>query len=149
MRGALPAQFYTVTQRDGSIWGIPCAILNQLWAAHNKEAYKGDFSRFADDLDLDSDVCSFEEDAEAVAKSGDWSPIWEFAVEHLKWTDVARYAVEVKGPDPLSVSDFEDAWVNGIWDVSFHRRSRRMRLRRERPPKCKNAREGVRERCIW
>jgi len=36
----------------------------------------------------------------------------------LKWADVAGHAVEVKGPDPLSVSDFEDAWGNGIWDVS-------------------------------
>jgi hypothetical protein len=113
---SMSAQLYTITQRDGSIWGIPCAILNQLWAAYNKEEYKGEFSRFA--ADFDSDACSFEEDAGAVAKSGDWSPICEWAVKHLKWADVAGHAIEVKGPDALSVSDFEGAWVNGIWDIS-------------------------------
>jgi hypothetical protein len=113
---SMSAQLYTITQRDGSIWGIPGAVLNQLWAAYKKEKYKGDFSRFA--ADFDSDACSFEEAAEAVAQSGDWSPIWEWATKDLKWADVAGHAVEVKGPDPLSVSDFEDAWGNGIWDVS-------------------------------
>jgi hypothetical protein len=113
---SMSAQLYTITQRNGSIWGIPGAVLNQLWAAYKKEKYKGDFSRFA--ADFDSDVCSFEEAAEAVAQSGDWSPIWEWATKDLKWSDVAGHAIEVKGPDPLSVSDFEDAWVNGIWDVS-------------------------------
>jgi hypothetical protein len=69
-------------------------------------------------LHSDGDVRSFEEDAEDVLAQGDRSPIQEWATEHLKWADVAGHAVEVKGPDPLSVSDFEDAWGNGIWDVS-------------------------------
>ena len=106
-------KFLTVRQFDGSIYAIPAEIIAAHRTAYNTKEYNGNFEKFKEswyDLDVGT---TFEEETEIAFTEAE-ELIYEWACEHMEWSDVAAHAIKIKEPDPL---DFDDAWVNGIREV--------------------------------
>jgi len=107
-------QFLAVTQRDDSVWGVPVAVIAELYKAYWINEFDGDFARYAEELC--SDKASFDEDVSALVEE-DWGAIDDWAETHLKWADLVDHAVKLKDAPPLRPEDFEDAWRNGLCEV--------------------------------
>jgi hypothetical protein len=106
-------KFLTVRQFNGSVYAIPAEIIAAHRVAYNIKEYNGNFEAFKESWYGEDVGATFEEEAE-IAFAEDDGIIYDWACEHMEWSDVAAHAIQIKGPDPL---DFDDAWVNGIREV--------------------------------
>lgn len=90
-----------VNQRDGSIWSVPVEFIARNRAEYYKSEFGGDVER-----SLAEDTWPLFEDSHYVVQ--DW------AISNMSWEDFGNLpvCVEVASP-PLTLRDFEFAWING------------------------------------
>lgn len=91
----LPA-YFTVELPDGSVVGVPVALIAWDRATYYARDYDGNVERsLAEDT-----VPLFAQDRYAIQ---DW------AENNMNWAEVAEYQVLIKAP----ALDFQEAWLNG------------------------------------
>lgn len=86
---------------DGSMVGIPVEVIARDRAAHYASEFDGDIERSL----TEDTMPSFESDPYEVK---DW------AANNMNWSDVARHAIKIKGPDE---PDMQEVWINGPKEV--------------------------------
>ena len=89
-----------ITQRDGSVWGVPVSVIAVNRAQNYKDEFGGDVER---SLKEDTSVLFAEDNYE----------IKDWAANNMNWDEVAPHAVKLSDAPPLTEDDFQEAWVNG------------------------------------
>lgn len=93
-------KYLAVTQRDGSVWGVPVDLIALNRAEHYKSEFGGDLGRsLAEDT-----MPLFEEDKYEIQ---DW------AVNQMNWSDFNGHQKLLLPCSALTEQDFQDAWLGG------------------------------------
>lgn len=85
---------------DGSVWGVPVMTIAKDRAANYAAEFGGSVER------------SLVEDTIPLFEADDFE-IQDWAENNMNWSDVSADATRIRPPDPLTVEDFQEAWVNG------------------------------------
>lgn len=94
-------RYLSVTQADGSKWGVPVDMIARDRAAHY-------MSEFGDDIKR-----SLAEDTLPLFETDDYE-IQDWAVNNMNWSDFDGHQIRLADAEPL---DFQDAWMNGDKEV--------------------------------
>jgi hypothetical protein len=95
--GRMKHTYMTVTQHDGSVWGVPIAMIATNRAIHYAREFGGDVHR------------SLAEDTAPLFEADDYE-IKDWAVNNMNWSDFDGYQVKLKDATP---PDFQEAWMSG------------------------------------
>lgn len=90
-------KYLTITQLDGSVWGVPIAMIAQNRAEFYASEFGGDVER------------SLKEDINPLFEESEYS-ISEWARNQMNWHDFDGHQVNIKGPGPVN---FNEAWMSG------------------------------------
>lgn len=97
-------KYLVITQRDGSLWKVPVDLIARSRATHYAPEFGGDVER------------SLKEDTMPLFEDDDYE-IQDWAANNMNWDEVAPKAAQLRGPLPLSLDDFQEAWTNGSKEV--------------------------------
>ena len=97
-------KFLKVTMPDGSKWKIPVRII----AEHRARCY-------VDNKEFNSLEESLKEDTLPLFED-DEIEIEEWAENCMNWSDVEKYAIQLKN-NQMSCEDFQEGWINGSKEI--------------------------------
>lgn len=94
-------RYLSVTQSDGSKWGVPVDLIARNRAAHYAHEFDGDVEK------------SLAEDTGPLFEHDSYS-VEDWAANNMNWSDFDGHQVKLADAPPL---DFQEAWINGEKEV--------------------------------